>query len=79
MSRVNAPASPKLAIAPGFKAALEEEDAAAAVVNEGPGMLEVCGTVGSEGLVVAEEGMRRLSSKHEKVGLEALGTRNGPD
>ena len=67
MSRANAPASPKPAIAPGLRAALEEEDTAAAAVNKGPGVLVVCGTVGSEGPVFAEEGMGRLSSEHEKV------------
>ena len=53
MSNANAPASPKPAIAPGLRAEVEE-DAAAAAVTETLEVLELSGAVGSEGPVVAE-------------------------
>ena len=77
MSNANAPASPKPAIAPGLRAEVEE-DAAAAAVTETLEVLEVSGAVGSEGPVV-EGDMGTLNEEREKAGLEALGRRDGTD
>ena len=73
MSNANVPARPKPAIAPGLRAEVEE-DAAAASVTEAPGVLEGSGAVGSGRPVVDEGDMGTLNGAHEKARLEALGT-----